>query len=33
METAEALGPLIRLALELTQVQALTGRDAPTVIT
>ena len=33
METAEALAPLIRLALELSQVQELTGRDAPTVIT
>ena len=33
METADALAPLIELGLELSQVQQLTGRDAPTVIT
>ena len=33
METADALAPLIALGLELSQVQQLTGRDAPTVIT
>ena len=33
METADALAPLIKLGLELSQVQQLTGRDAPTVIT
>ena len=33
MDTAEALAPLISLGLELSQVQQLTGRDAPTVIT
>ena len=32
-ETAQALAPLVDLALELTQVAELTGRDAPTVIT
>jgi len=32
-ETAAALSPLVELALELTQVRELTGRDAPTVIT
>uniref|UniRef100_A0A7S0HRR7 phosphoglucomutase (alpha-D-glucose-1,6-bisphosphate-dependent) n=1 Tax=Phaeocystis antarctica TaxID=33657 RepID=A0A7S0HRR7_9EUKA len=32
-ETAQALAPLVDLALELTQVVQLTGRDAPTVIT
>ena len=33
MATADALAPLIALGLELSQVQQLTGRDAPTVIT
>ena len=33
METADALAPLIALGLELSAVQPLTGRDAPTVIT
>jgi len=33
METADALAPLIALGLELSEVQQLTGRDAPTVIT
>ena len=33
METADALQPLIALGLELSQVQQLTGREAPTVIT
>jgi phosphoglucomutase len=33
LETADALAPLINLALELSQVHELTGRDAPTVIT
>ena len=32
-ETAQALAPLVDLALELTQIAELTGRDAPTVIT
>ena len=32
-ETAQALAPLVDLALEITQVAELTGRDAPTVIT
>lgn len=33
LETADALAPLIGLGLKLSQVQELTGRDAPTVIT
>jgi len=33
LEPAIALAPLIALGLELSQVQVLTGRDAPTVIT
>jgi len=33
LETADALAPLIALGLELCQVEQLTGRDAPTVIT
>ena len=33
MDTADALAPLIALGLELSAVQTLTGRDAPTVIT
>jgi len=33
MQTAEALAPLVALALDVSQVQELTGRDAPTVIT
>jgi len=33
LETADALSPLIALALEVSQVQELTGRSAPTVIT
>ena len=33
MDTADALAPLIALGLDLSQVQQLTGRDAPTVIT
>jgi len=32
-ETAQAQAPLVDLALELTQIAELTGRDAPTVIT
>lgn len=31
--TAEVLAPLAQVALEVSQLQALTGRDAPTVIT
>ena len=33
LPTAEALQGLARVALQLTQVERLTGRDAPTVIT
>jgi phosphoglucomutase len=33
LETAEALAPLVAAALELSDMQALTGRDKPTVIT
>lgn len=32
-ETADALAPLVELALQLSQVREMTGRDAPTVIT
>ena len=33
METADALKPLVDLALDLAQVREFTGRDEPTVIT
>ena len=33
METADALAPLVHLALELSQIREITGREAPTVIT
>ena len=33
LDTADALEPLVALALELAQVRELTGRDEPTVIT
>jgi len=33
MEAAEALAPLVKLALDLAQVREFTGRDEPTVIT
>lgn len=33
METAVAVAPLIKIALEKSQMQQLTGRDRPTVIT
>jgi len=33
MDTADALQPLVDLALELARVVEFTGRDAPTVIT
>ncbi|KAK9804971.1 hypothetical protein WJX73_005729 [Symbiochloris irregularis] len=32
-DAQEALGPIIKLALELSQLQKFTGRDKPTVIT
>lgn len=32
-EATTALSPLVQIALELSQVQQLTGREAPTVIT
>lgn len=32
-DAQEALGPIIKLALELSQLQQITGRDKPTVIT
>ena len=33
METATAIAPLIKVALDLSKMQQLTGRDKPTVIT
>ena len=32
-DAQEALGPIIKLALDLSQLPQLTGRDKPTVIT
>ena len=32
-DAQEALGPIINLALELSKLKELTGRDKPTVIT
>lgn len=32
-QTAEALKPLIKIALEISKIPELTGRDRPTVIT
>jgi len=33
METAAAIAPLIKIALSISKMQELTGRDKPTVIT
>lgn len=33
LDAAEALGPIIQAALELSKLQEFTGRDKPTVIT
>ena len=32
-DAAEALGPIIQIALKLSQLQEFTGREKPTVIT
>ena len=33
LETATAVAPLIKIALDISKMQQLTGRDKPTVIT
>jgi phosphoglucomutase len=33
MDAQEALGPIIKLALEVSQLTKFTGREKPTVIT
>lgn len=32
-DAADALGPIIKIALKLSQLQEFTGREKPTVIT